>query len=231
MANRRKVVDNIARGADRMKESKMNIVYLPIDSIKPYERNPRNNDKAVEKVKNSIEAFGWQQPIVVDKDNVIIVGHTRWKAAKELGQTLVPCQIAEELTDEEVRAYRIADNKVSELSEWDEGLLDLEMLDINIDMSLFGFDIDVELNSEKKVEREKTVKAMELKAFEHHDYIVFVFNNQMDWLNAVQEFGLERVDAGYGKTKKIGLGRVIDGKRLLEKVGHPGVDTESGQSE
>ena len=214
-----------------MKESKMNIVYLPIDSIKPYERNPRNNDKAVEKVKNSIEAFGWQQPIVVDKDNVIIVGHTRWKAAKELGQTLVPCQIAEELTDEEVRAYRIADNKVSELSEWNEGLLDLEMLDINIDMSLFGFDIDVELNNEKKVEREKTVKAMELKAFEHHDYIVFVFSNQMDWLNTVQEFGLEKVDAGYGKTKKIGLGRVIDGKRLLEKVGHPGGDTESGQSE
>ena len=121
----------------------MDIKVVPIKSIKPYENNPRNNDDAVEAVANSIKEFGWQQPIVVDKDNVIIVGHTRYKAAKRLKLDEVPITVADKLTPEQVKAYRLADNKVGELADWDDNLLNAELIGIDgLDMSDFGFDIN-----------------------------------------------------------------------------------------
>ena len=89
----------------------MQIIIKGISEIKPYENNPRNNDSAVDAVAASIREFGWQQPIVVDKDGVIIAGHTRYKGARKLGLTEVPVVVAENLTDEQVMAYRLADNK------------------------------------------------------------------------------------------------------------------------
>lgn len=114
---------------------------MGIDEIKPYENNPRINDKSVDDVAKSIKEFGWQQPIVVDKDNVIIVGHTRWKAAKQLGMTKVPVVVASNLTPQQVKAYRLADNKVSEESIWDNKKLLDELDEINkIDDDMFtGF--------------------------------------------------------------------------------------------
>lgn len=120
----------------------MQVQSMKIDEVKPYPNNPRNNDDGVEAVANSIKEFDWQQPIVVDKDNVIIVGHTRYKAAKKLGMDKVPVVVASNLSDEQVRAYRLADNKTGELTDWDMSLLDDELEDIaDIDMSDFGFDI------------------------------------------------------------------------------------------
>lgn len=120
----------------------MKVENWNIIKVKPYDKNPRNNDGAVESTANSIKEFGWQQPIVVDKDGVIIVGHTRLKAAKQLNLKQVPVTVAENLTDEQVKAYRLADNKTSELAEWDVDMLDDELNDIlNIDMEDFGFDI------------------------------------------------------------------------------------------
>ncbi|KRM81539.1 ParB-like protein [Limosilactobacillus coleohominis DSM 14060] len=122
----------------------MQVQSMKIDEVKPYAHNPRNNDDGAEAVANSIKEFGWQQPIVVDKDNVIIVGHTRYKAAKKLGMKEVPVVVASNLSDEQVRAYRLADNKTGELTDWDMGLLDDELGDItDIDMIDFGFDLDV----------------------------------------------------------------------------------------
>jgi site-specific DNA-methyltransferase (adenine-specific) len=89
----------------------MRIELRPLDSITPYDKNPRLNDAAVEAVARSLKEFGWRQPVVVDKDNVIVVGHTRWKAAKSLGMTEVPVHVAHELTPEQAKAYRIADNR------------------------------------------------------------------------------------------------------------------------
>ncbi len=125
----------------------MDIVLKTVEELKPYEKNPRKNEKAVKYVKNSIEEFGFKVPIVIDKDNVIVAGHTRLEAAKELGLEEVPCIVADDLTEEQVKAFRLADNKVSELSEWDFDLLNEELEGINdIDMSDFNFiDIDVEL--------------------------------------------------------------------------------------
>lgn len=118
-----------------------------IDTIKPYENNPRDNDDAINAVANSIHEFGWQQPIVVDKDNVIIAGHTRYKAAQSLGLKEVPVVVASNLSDQQVKAYRLADNKTAELADWDTKKLDEELQDIlDIDMTDFGFDEDIEFD-------------------------------------------------------------------------------------
>lgn len=122
-----------------MEEMKVRLV--PIENVKPYENNPRDNDDAVDAVANSIKEFGWQQPIVTDTEGVIIAGHTRYKAAQKLGYTEVPVVVANNLTDEQVKAYRLADNKVGELAEWDFGALNEELAGIkDIDMTELGFD-------------------------------------------------------------------------------------------
>lgn len=121
----------------------MEVKNVDINSIEPYKNNPRNNDDAVDATANSIKEFDWQQPIVVDKDGVIIVGHTRLKAAKKLGLKQVPIVVAENLSDEKVKAYRLADNKTGEQATWNFSLLDDELADIdNIDMAQFGFSED-----------------------------------------------------------------------------------------
>ena len=120
----------------------MNIIEKKISEIKPYERNPRRNDEAVTYLVESISSFGFKQPIVVDKDGVIVAGHTRFKAAKQLGMTEVPCVVADDLTPEQIKAFRLADNKVGEIATWDFELLHLELDDLEdfeIDMSDFGF--------------------------------------------------------------------------------------------
>ena len=118
----------------------MEIKLVKIADIRPYDRNPRNNDGAVNAVAASIKEFGWQQPIVVDRDGVIIAGHTRYKAAQKLKCKEVPVVVAENLTDEQVRAYRLADNKTGELAGWDFSALEEELAGLaEIDMQQFGF--------------------------------------------------------------------------------------------
>ena len=120
----------------------MEIIYKKVGDLIPYEKNPRKNTKAVKYVANSIEEFGFKQPIIIDRDNVVVCGHTRLMATKQLGIEEVPCIVADDLTDEKIKAFRLADNKVSDQAEWDIGLLNEELDDIlNVDMSDFGFDI------------------------------------------------------------------------------------------
>lgn len=118
----------------------MKILDIAVENLKEYENNPRRNDDAVPFVANSIKEFGFKVPIVVDKNMVIIAGHTRLKAAKELGMKTVPCIMADDLTEEQVKAFRLADNKTSELSQWNFLKLDEELSDIfSVDMKGFGF--------------------------------------------------------------------------------------------
>ena len=119
----------------------MDVQMMSIKDIHPYEKNPRRNDDAVEAVANSIKEFGFKQPIVVDKDNVIIAGHTRWKAAKKLKLKTVPVLVADDLTEEQVKAYRIADNSTGELATWDFDILGDILPMIEYDMADFGLDI------------------------------------------------------------------------------------------
>lgn len=119
------------------------VTYMDVDSLIPYANNPRLNDNAVDAVAASIKEFGFKVPIVVDSENVIINGHTRLKAAHKLGLTQVPVIVADDLTPEQVKAFRLADNKTSELAEWDLGKLDIELGQIpDIDMGALGFELD-----------------------------------------------------------------------------------------
>ena len=117
----------------------MQVREIPIGEVVPYPNNPRRNDHAVRAVADSIQAFGFQQPLVVDKDNVLIVGHTRLKAAELLGLDTVPVVVADSLTPDEAAAYRLADNKTGESAIWDEQRLDIELSGISLDMGAFGF--------------------------------------------------------------------------------------------
>ena len=108
----------------------------------PYAKNPRRNDGAVDAVAESIQRFGFKVPIILDRDGVIVAGHTRLKAAKKLGLETVPCIIADDLTPEEIKAFRLADNKTAELAEWDFDMQAAELRDLaDFDMSVFGFDM------------------------------------------------------------------------------------------
>lgn len=125
----------------------MQIVYKKIEELKPYENNPRKNDEAVQYVKNSIKEFGFKVPIVIDEGGVIIAGHTRYKASMELGLNEVPCIVANDLNEEQIKAFRLADNKVSEKAEWDFNMLGEELAELDIDMEQFGFE-SLDINEE-----------------------------------------------------------------------------------
>lgn len=127
----------------------MEIIIKKIGDIIPYENNPRKNDEAVEYVANSIREFGFKNPVIIDKNNVIVAGHTRVKAAERLGIEEIPCIMADDLTDEQIKAFRLADNKVGEIAEWDFEMLDLELLDIDMDMTDFGFEFEEEVDINK----------------------------------------------------------------------------------
>lgn len=126
----------------------MKIIQVPLHELKRYENNPRNNTNAVEAAAKSIKEFGFKVPIIVDRDNVIVAGHTRALAAALLGMVDAPCIVADDLTPEQVQAFRLADNKTAEMAGWSFAELDAELANLSIDMSQFGFTLhgDVDLN-------------------------------------------------------------------------------------
>ena len=130
----------------------MKIIDIAISELREYENNPRNNEYAVEKVAASIREFGFKVPIVIDTDNVIVCGHTRLKAARLLGLDVVPCIVADDLTPAQIKAFRLADNKTGDFTEWDFSKLDAELqelAEIAFDMTDYGFDeIKTESNDE-----------------------------------------------------------------------------------
>ena len=144
----------------------MKIVEMKVADLIPYERNPRHNDEAVDYVAESIKQFGFNVPIVIDKDNTVVCGHTRLKAAKKLKIKTVPCVVKDDLTDEEIRAYRLADNRSAEKATWDIELLDMELAEIEtIDMGLLGFD-------EEKEEKPGTSERKEVEI--NDDYCITI---------------------------------------------------------
>lgn len=116
------------------------ITMLDIDALTPYESNPRHNDEAVDPVARSIEEYGFKVPMVISRDGTIVTGHTRYKAAKKLGLEKVPCIIADDLTDEQLRAFRIIDNKTAEIATWDLDLLQVELDGLDLDLEGWGLD-------------------------------------------------------------------------------------------
>ena len=121
----------------------LKIIQKNTADLIPYDKNPRKNDAAVDEVAASIRQFGFKVPIIIDADQVIVAGHTRLKAAEQLGLKKVPCIVADDLTEEQIKAFRLADNKTAELADWDFELLTEELEEItDIDMADFGFDLE-----------------------------------------------------------------------------------------
>ncbi len=193
----------------------MKVKNISITEIKPYKKNAKKHPmEQVKHIANSIKEFGWQQPIVIDKNGEIVIGHGRYQAALYLGLDEVPVLRADDLTEEQIKALRLADNKTNE-SEWDNGLLSFELNEIvDIDMSDFGFVVSEENEDSPKEEGEVPFTEELLLS---HNYIVLYFDNEFDWLVAVEKFGLKQVkDLIPRKGQQTGIGRVIDGKRILE---------------
>lgn len=187
------------------------VTQKPIADLIPYSRNPRRNDEAVPMVMNSIKEFGFKVPIVIDRNNIIVCGHTRFKAALKLGLETVPCIVADDLSDEQIKAFRLADNKVSEKAEWDFEILSDELDDIiNIDMDSFGFEsIEFEEpeedDSEKSNERERTGNAYNLDEYDELRAIGFY-----------QMPTLERID--YIPDDLVGFNYVLNSDRYESGV-------------
>lgn len=144
----------------------MEIIYKSTKEIKPYENNPRNNNEAVEKVAASITDYGFRVPIIIDSNNVIVAGHTRYKAALKIGCESVPCIVIDDLTPEQIRAYRLVDNKTAEYSSWDFEMLEKELKSLDIDISEFEFpDLGETLDiSDDDFYTDETVKNVKVKS-------------------------------------------------------------------
>lgn len=212
-----------------MENKKMNIVYKKVKDLIPYENNPRNNDEAVDYVAKSIEEFGFKVPIVVDSDNVIIAGHTRLKASKKLGLKEVPTIIADDLTEEQVKAFRLADNKAGEVATWDEQKLDLELAGIDLDMTQFGFDDEDEQGMQEKINIEdidgladigEGREKFAIELGEANNYIVLEFDTEGEWERAQDVFNLQRVETRdkNANIRRHGIGRVIKGRKVFEML-------------
>lgn len=216
----RRVCKSDAKGANGMK--KMVIESIKTSELIPYENNPRNNDEAVAYVANSIKEFGFKSPIIIDKNNVIVAGHTRLKAAERLGLKEVPCIRANDLTEDQIKAFRLADNKVSEVATWDYDLLEIELEDIDIDMTSFGFDMgsfeDEKLDMPEEDddgwygdERERTNKAYHLDLIDYSNLTSGFW--QMPIINNDNHIPSDLIGFNYAKTstnKDAGIHFYID---------------------
>lgn len=207
-----------------MEQNKMNIVYKPIKELKPYKKNAKKHSKEqVEQIANSIEEFGFTQPVIVDKNNCVVAGHGRILGAKKAGLKQVPTVCLEDLTEEQIKAYRLVDNKLNE-SEWDNVLLKQSLDEIaEIDMEVFGFAMDSLVD--KTIEVEPDVPFTEILN-EENNYIVLKFENKIDWINAMGLLGVEKVKAyptkkdGNKKSfgDRAGVGRVLNGTEVIERL-------------
>ena len=175
----------------------MKIINLKIDVLKPYDKNPRKNKEAVKYVAESIKEFGFKQPIVIDKNNVIVCGHTRLLAAKQLGLKEVPCILADDLTEEQINAYRLVDNKTNEFAEWDNELLKEELFKLpSLNMKLFGFE-----------EEQKEEQIAEEDNYEEPEQLESIVKKGQVW-----QLGNHRLMCGDSTDKEIVL-KLMDGKK------------------
>lgn len=203
---------------------KLNIVYRQIKDLKPYKKNAKKHTKEqVEKIANSIKEFGFTQPVIIDKNMSVVAGHGRILGAKKAGLKNVPTVMLEELTEEQIKAYRLVDNKLNE-SEWDNDLLQQSLEEIaEMDMEVFGFTIDS--LADETIEIEPDIPFTEILN-EENNYIVLKFENKIDWINALGMLGVEKVKAYPTKRNgnkksfgdRAGVGRVLDGVNVIERL-------------
>lgn len=210
------------------KDVELNIVYRNIKDLKPYKKNAKKHPKEqVERIANSIKEFGFfeHRAVAIDREDNVIEGHGRILAAKKAGLTQVPTICLDDMTEEQIKAWRLIENKTAE-SSYDEAMISKEieeLLQSDIDMEAFGFSVDI--LEDETIEVEPDVPFTEILN-EENNYIVLKFNNKIDWLNAMGMFGIEKAKAyptrkeGNKKSfgMRAGVGRVLDGQKALERV-------------
>lgn len=199
-----------------MENKELNIIYRPIKELKPYKKNAKKHNKEqVEQIANSIKEFGFTQPVIIDKHDCVVAGHGRILGAKKAGLKQVPTVCLDELTEEQIKAYRLVDNKLNE-SEWDKKTLkeELDELYSSFSMEDFGFGISIE-NIDLLQEGRREI-APELG--EANNYIVLEFDTEQEWEDAQFYFDLKEVETPdkNPKIRRKGIGRVIKGKEILE---------------
>lgn len=210
-----------------------NFEMRKIDEVKGYENNPRFNSKAIGIVANSIREFGFINPIVVDNNGVVIVGHTRLEASRVLGYQEVPVIVAAHLNENQVKAFRIMDNKSGEVAEWDYSKLlgeieDLKVDDYDIDLTGFKEEDLAEFVDDLIAEADENEDKPEFdftsELLEEHNYVVLYFDNSLDWQVAKEVLGIKTVDAFASKEgyEKKGIGRVIKGSDVINKMNKDG---------
>jgi DNA modification methylase len=180
----------------------MQIVEKKITELKAYKKNPRKNDNAVAPVAESIKEFGFKVPIIVDKDNVIVAGHTRLRAAKKLGMKSVPCIVADDLTPQQIKAFRVADNSSAQIASWDLSLLNDELMDLDFDMSIFGLEKEI-----KDIERIFAPEIIEDVVPEVDE------KNIITKLGDIWQLGRHRLMCG-DSTKNENIKKLTDGKLM-----------------
>lgn len=190
----------------------MQIVEKKITELKEYENNPRNNDEAVEAVAESIEQFGFKVPIIIDREGVIVAGHTRRKAAVKLGLDTVPCIIADDLTPEQIQAFRLADNKTAELAEWDFEALEKELAELtafDVDMSLFGFDDSVfdifseNIPSELQLPREEVGTSVMRKSLKFGSTTIYMSDEEAERFESFYNLYLQQNGNVFGLVNEL----------------------------
>lgn len=210
------------------KKQELNIVYKDIKELKPYKKNAKKHPKEqVERIANSIKEFGFfeHRAVAIDKENNVVEGHGRILAAKKAGLKQVPTICLDDMTEEQIKAWRLIENRTAE-SSYDEAMINKEieeLLQSDIDMEAFGFSVDV--LEDETMEVEPDVPFTEILN-EENNYIVLKFNNKIDWLNAMGIFGIEKAKAYPTKKEgnkksfgmRAGVGRVLDGQKALERV-------------
>ena len=206
---------------------KIQIVYKKISDLKPYKKNAKKHPKEqVERIANSIKEFGFleHRAVAIDKDGYVVEGHGRILGAKKAGLKEVPTVCLDEMTEEQIKAWRMIENKTAE-STYDEKILKEELSELTdmFDMEVFGFSMDI--LEDDLLEVEPDVKFTEILN-EENNYIVLKFSNKIDWINAMGLFGVEKVKAHptkKGGNKKsfglrAGVGRVLDGVKAIERL-------------
>ncbi len=204
----------------------MKIEKIELSQIVPYTKNAKEHpQEQIEQIKASIEECGYNDLIAIDEDNVIIEGHGRWQALRELGYTEIEVVRLEHLSEEKKKKYRILHNKLTMNSDFDFDMLEKELSDMSEDeKAFFGFEsFDMEMEEEEEEERPEVRFTESLN--EKHNYIVLYFDNEVDWLQAETVFGISRVkelstrkDGKEMKKPRVGIGRVINGAEALSKV-------------
>lgn len=207
---------------------KPTIIYKQIRDLKPYKKNAKKHPKSqIEQIANSIKEFGFTQPVLIDSENNVVAGHGRILGAKKAGLKSVPTLCLNELKSEQIKAYRLADNKLNE-SGYDDDLLNKELKELfenDFDMTAFGFEMESVMQEFEEVEPE--VEFTEVLN-EENNYIVLKFNNKIDWINAMGILGIQKVRKMSTKKKgekqskqwenRFGVGRVIDGVKAMERM-------------